>query len=257
MTKIQSKARKSEKGFTLVELAIVMIIIGLLIGGVLKGQELINNAQIAAVVTEVKGFDTAINTFRDSFAGYPGDLRTPDTRIQGCGAIGIGCDGTGNGDGRIGPDAVLGVTAVSAAANNGGAGENKAAWSQMEAAAVISAVDSADNTLTYGTGLPQSAFGNGGYRISYHGGGAINAGAVGAAGHYLQLGLSPTLAINAANSEFMTASQAARIDRKMDNGVPGTGSIREVGAAGTCQAGGVYDEATNLATCALVIGLSN
>ena len=39
-------SRPSEQGFTLVELAIVMVIIGLLIGGILKGQELINNAKI-------------------------------------------------------------------------------------------------------------------------------------------------------------------------------------------------------------------
>jgi len=47
---------KKQSGFTLVELAIVMIIIGLLIGGVLKGQQLIQNAKTTAVINEIKSY---------------------------------------------------------------------------------------------------------------------------------------------------------------------------------------------------------
>ena len=47
---------KAQAGFTLVELAIGMIIIGLLIAGVLKGQALIANAQVTATVAQVKGY---------------------------------------------------------------------------------------------------------------------------------------------------------------------------------------------------------
>jgi prepilin-type N-terminal cleavage/methylation domain-containing protein len=50
----------SQAGFTLVELAIVMIIIGLLIAGVLKGQELIANARVTSTVAQVKAIDAAI-----------------------------------------------------------------------------------------------------------------------------------------------------------------------------------------------------
>ncbi|MCD8566562.1 MAG: prepilin-type N-terminal cleavage/methylation domain-containing protein [Alphaproteobacteria bacterium] len=66
------KTLTSQKGFTLVELAIVMIIIGLLIGGILKGQELIANAQITNAVTQIKGMDGAVATFRETYNAFPG-----------------------------------------------------------------------------------------------------------------------------------------------------------------------------------------
>ena len=50
---------KTQKGFTLVELAIVMIIVGLLIGGVLKGQELIDNAKSQALINQAKAYTAA------------------------------------------------------------------------------------------------------------------------------------------------------------------------------------------------------
>ena len=79
--------RQREAGFTLVELAVVMIIIGLLIGGILKGQELIANAQITGTASSVKGIDAATTTFRDTYAAMPGDLTNASTRLpnlHGC-----------------------------------------------------------------------------------------------------------------------------------------------------------------------------
>ena len=82
----ENAAVKRQAGFTLVELAVVMIIIGLLIGGVLKGQELIANAQITGTASAIKGIDAATTTFRDTFATMPGDMRTPNTRLPNCAA---------------------------------------------------------------------------------------------------------------------------------------------------------------------------
>lgn len=67
--------RHSESGFTLVELAIVIVIIGLIIGGVLVGQDMIKAAEIRATISQWEKYNSALNTFRDKFGGYPGDLR--------------------------------------------------------------------------------------------------------------------------------------------------------------------------------------
>ena len=93
----------SQKGFTLVELAIVMIIIGLLISGILKGQELVESARVAATVTQIKGIDAAISTFRDKYQALPGDIANPGARLPECAAYPgpIGCNVGGNGDGFV------------------------------------------------------------------------------------------------------------------------------------------------------------
>lgn len=64
---------KNEKGFTLVEIAIVLVIIGLLIGGVLKGQSMIQNAKVKRVVKSADELRAAVYTFYDKYGAYPGD----------------------------------------------------------------------------------------------------------------------------------------------------------------------------------------
>ncbi len=67
------RLRNNQKGFTLVEIAIVMVIIGLLIGGILKGQEMINNAKVKRVVKQADELRAAVMTFYDKYGQYPGD----------------------------------------------------------------------------------------------------------------------------------------------------------------------------------------
>lgn len=66
-------ARRQQSGFTLVEIAIVLVIIGLLLGGVLKGQELINSAKSKAVISDFRNTATMIAAYQDRFRALPGD----------------------------------------------------------------------------------------------------------------------------------------------------------------------------------------
>src|SRR5665647_3444069 len=65
------KTRQS--GFTLVEIAIVLVIIGLLLGGILKGQEMITQAKIKNVINDMNGITAAFNSYQDRYKALPGD----------------------------------------------------------------------------------------------------------------------------------------------------------------------------------------
>ena len=86
---------KQQQGFTLVEIAIVLVIIGLLLGGVLKGQEIITNAKVKNLENSVDGLAAAIYSYQDRYRAYPGDDDRA-TRFPGLAAA-----QNGNGDGII------------------------------------------------------------------------------------------------------------------------------------------------------------
>ncbi len=85
------KQKLSSRGFTLVEIAIVLVIIGLLLGGILKGQELINNAKVRAIADRQNSLKVAWFSFIDRFAALPGDYVQANIYITGAAA------GDGNG----------------------------------------------------------------------------------------------------------------------------------------------------------------
>ena len=65
--------QRKQAGFTLVEIAIVLVIIGLLLGGILKGQEMITQAKIKNVVNDFNGITVAITSYQDRYRFLPGD----------------------------------------------------------------------------------------------------------------------------------------------------------------------------------------
>jgi prepilin-type N-terminal cleavage/methylation domain-containing protein len=69
----EDKMNKQQSGFTLVEIAIVLVIIGLLLGGVLKGQELVNSAKVKNIISEFKTTQLLIYGYQDKFKAIPGD----------------------------------------------------------------------------------------------------------------------------------------------------------------------------------------
>ncbi len=85
---------KQQSGFTLVEIAIVLVIIGLLLGGILKGQEMITQAKIKNIINDFNGITAAMNSYQDRYRSLPGDDLSAATRWTGAVA--------GNGDGQYG-----------------------------------------------------------------------------------------------------------------------------------------------------------
>lgn len=225
--------REEEAGFTLVELAVVMIIIGLLIGGILKGQELITNAEISNSVQTIETVDSATLSFRDAYGDLAGDMPQPAARIPQCAGVCTAAAGDGNRE-------------VDTAAEADGF------FSQLYLADFIGGLDDADAAASaVGDTFPELAVGNavGLDILQYHPGNAIIAGGLGAVdvyrrGHYFT--------IPAASLENRTA---ASIDRKLDDGSPTEGDV--TGNAVACNAGapaGFYDEQnTAAAGCGLFI----
>jgi len=71
--KVANKQVANPKGFTLIEIAIVLVIIGLLIGGVLKGQQLIENSKVKNAANDMNGVIAAYNGYLDQYKRLPGD----------------------------------------------------------------------------------------------------------------------------------------------------------------------------------------
>ena len=88
---MKSIAKSRQAGFTLVEIAIVLVIIGLLLGGVLKGQEMIENAKIKNLANDMKGVSAAYYAYQDRYKAVPGDDIAAATRFVGA------VNGGGNG----------------------------------------------------------------------------------------------------------------------------------------------------------------
>ncbi len=95
-----------QRAFTLVELAIVLIIMGFIVSGIFAGQELIKQAQLRKHVSSINEVNLAWLTFQSKYNGLPGDIKNPTRFLPACYPLGTGCDGCpgdiqGDGDGVI------------------------------------------------------------------------------------------------------------------------------------------------------------
>src|ERR1700755_1697696 len=89
--------RSQQSGFTLVEIAIVLVIIGLLLGGILKGQELINSAKVKNLANDFRVIPTYIYAYQDKFKALPGDDCLAKTHVGDPATDASPCGNRGNG----------------------------------------------------------------------------------------------------------------------------------------------------------------
>ena len=196
------ESKPSQHGFTLVELAIVLVIIGLILAAVLKGQELIVSARLKSTISDIDGIRSASNTFRDKYNALPGDYANAQARVGvKAGVVFANCDGT------VGKCDSSGVIDGDGLTN-----ETLLFWAHLAAADLISGV-SPLGAAVIGDGLPSSPIG-GGLTIR-------NEQVTTRVGHWIALGSGAATPLGVVDAE-----QAFMIDEKADDARPGTGSIR-------------------------------
>ncbi|WP_310447658.1 prepilin-type N-terminal cleavage/methylation domain-containing protein [Thiobacillus sp.] len=196
MTHPQIKRRQS--GFTLIEIAIVLVIIGLLLGGILKGQELITQGRIRNVANDFQSMTAAINLYQDRYRAIPGDDIGAATRWAVTGTSTT----SGNGDGVIG----IASSSTFPAFNSATAGdESRLFWHHLRLAGLVGGPTT---TGALGTATPINAV----------------SGATGV--QNIAFGI-PGLVICSSN---LPAKIAQAIDTQFDDGNATTGTVRGAAA---------------------------
>jgi prepilin-type N-terminal cleavage/methylation domain-containing protein len=202
--------------FSLVELSIVLVILGLLVGGILAGQSLIRASELRAVTSEATRFQTAFQAFRDKYFAIPGDMTNAtliwgkDTAACNAAAGSAGTPGTCNGNG----DGILLMGA-----------EIFRFWQHLSLAGMVEGTYSGGSTTVIGTSVPASKLGNAGWSAvdysSYNSGDTEKFAAT--YGNTLLFGtLYPG---GFTDQPALSPEEMWNIDTKMDDGMPATGRM--------------------------------
>lgn len=227
-----------QKAFSLVELSIVLVILGLLTGGILAGQSLIRAAELRSIVTEFQRFVAATNTFRDKYMALPGDMpnatrfwgrlnSNSDCRTASAAAVATpgACDGNGNGS--VFPNGTSWAATTSQ--------EQFQAWRHLALAGFIEGNYSGISGPTdfrdviVGTNVPRGRVGNSHWSfIDWNN--TVGGNAVAYAIDYNRgFNISSIL-----DWRILTPSEAWNIDIKLDDGKPARGNVIALGYNDTC-----------------------
>jgi prepilin-type N-terminal cleavage/methylation domain-containing protein len=235
-------------GFTLIELSIVLVIIGLIVGGVLVGQNLIDAAAVRAQISQIEKYNTAANTFRGKYGYLPGDIPNPYAAQFGFLPRGT-YKGQGDGNGVIQSITMSGGFTWGIGAFEG---EQAMFWVDLSTAKLI---DGTFSTATPGafvtstiTGttidqyFPQAKINSAGHVFVASGGWSFW-GTVGqdSINYFYVANVTGTTAASTGQPltiPLMTVTQAYAIDKKMDDGMPQSGSVMAMDLGADWASGG-------------------
>lgn len=212
------------KGFTLVELSIVLVIIGLLIGGILVAQSMISTAKSQRVINEVSQYQTMYRLFEDRFKSIPGDFPRANPIFNGCALISGSCNGDGNG--FIGGTDGATIDTLTDA-------EGTLAWNHMSLAGLTPVPYSGawvGVRPVYSTALPKSTYEKGAMYNFYS---VPRLGAIDGVSAFWWYGFTRKNALliatlNVSNNllqGIIKPQDALAIDGKIDDGKPRSGSV--------------------------------
>lgn len=231
--------------FTLIELSIVLVIIGLIVGGILVGRDLIDAARIRATISQVEKYKTAVNTFKLKYNGMPGDITQSQATAYGLLPASRPGDGGGtviHGDEYIEDEQGMSYYAFALLSY-----EHLLFWQDLSSANLIdgsfsSATDGSPAGITYGTltsYIPPARM-DGAYWFVYSvGRNYSDPGIRAPVGNYYAL-----IGISGINNDFapslnighrygLSPIQAYSIDVKTDDGRPDTGRVMGSNIRGT------------------------
>lgn len=209
---------KSDKGFTLVELAIVLVIIGLILAGIIKGQELITNAKIKRAYNVQKEIAAAVYTYFDRYQFYPGDDPQAATRFTP--ALPVPTNGNGN--------ALIAAGAASTAANfacTATGTEQCDLWAELRLSGILTGSGFTNPTHPYG----------GAVAISYFNMPAIGAGSAAQLTHWIQLQNMPYDVCKILDQQYDDGNLATGVGagtgaiRGTTNYIPATTGVYQIG----------------------------
>jgi len=255
MESIEYPNTKPQQGFTLIELSIVLVIIGLIVGGILVGQDLIKGAEIRATVAQVEKYNSAVNTFRTKFNAMPGDIPQAAAATFGLFQL-TNAVPLGQGDGN-------GLIEGGASGSTLAQGETLAFWRHLSDANLVDGqLGSTGNSLIVaGTGvvtgavttvaqsLPPSKTTPTEYFVVFSAAGL----------NYYEL--MPIAGVAAAGTYSygttgLTPIQSYNMDIKLDDGMPGTGIVIARGIAAV-NAAPTANSASAASTCTIGTGVAS
>lgn len=224
-------------GFSLVELSIVLVILGLLTGGILTGQSLIRAAELRSITTDITKYQTAFYIFRDKYFQLPGDMNNATDFWGAINSTLSTCIGQTSPDGKL----TCNGNADGQINQNGGEySERFHTWIHLANAGLIegsytgyTAGASGTVTIDPGVNIPGSKINGSGWSVSYVGG--LPTGDTqtypGAFGNVFALSPPGSASV----SRILTADEMWNIDTKMDDGIPSKGKIfsNRAGPTGT------------------------